>query len=162
MTGRCKFGETWNYNYPTRDGGSHSRDQATQTNITDPNCSQGEFRGQQGNSDHHYHAGVLRLDITTTMQELCDLVKFCRVQQRQHVNSTQQSAASASSWSLSRVVAKALKTLEESDLQNIQDFEPVQTTSTLHIMTKQRHNPSQALMMTLERRTEEISGECNS
>jgi hypothetical protein len=90
-----------------------------------------------------------------------DKVKFCRVQQSQHVNSTQQGAASAS-WSLSTVVAKALKTLEESDLQNIQDFEPVQSTSTLHIMTKQRHNPSQALMMTLERRTEEISGELNS
>ena len=83
-----------------------------------------------------------------------DKVKFCRVQQSQHVNSTQQGAASAS-WSLCTVVAKALKTLEESDLQNIQDFEPVQ-------MTKQRHNPSQALMMTLERRTEEISGELNS
>jgi hypothetical protein len=60
------------------------------------------------------------------------------------------------------VVMKALKRIEESALQKMQDFGPQQTANTLHIMAKHRHKTSQALLMALKFRVEVISGEFNS
>ena len=60
-------------------------------------------------------------------------------------------------------VAQALRTLEESALQNIHDFGSQGIANTLHIMAKQRHyKPIGNLLLSLERRAEAISGEFNS
>jgi hypothetical protein len=60
-------------------------------------------------------------------------------------------------------VAKALRTLEESAMQNIHDFGSQQIVNTIHIMVKERHyEHKENLLLTLDRRTEAISGEFNS
>ena len=60
-------------------------------------------------------------------------------------------------------VAKTLRMLEESALQNIDDFGSQGIANTLHILAKQRnYKPKENLWLALERRAEAISGEFNS
>ena len=59
-------------------------------------------------------------------------------------------------------LAQALQTLEESALQNMQDFGAQGIASTLHIMAKQKYKATGPLLLALERRAEAISGEFNS
>ena len=61
-----------------------------------------------------------------------------------------------------KALAQALQTLEESALQNMQDFGAQEIANTLHIMAKQRYKASGPLLLALERRAEAISGEFNS
>ncbi len=58
-----------------------------------------------------------------------------------------------------KALAQELQTLEESAMQNMQDFGPQQIASTLHIMAKQRYKARGHLLLALERRAEAISGE---
>jgi len=61
------------------------------------------------------------------------------------------------------VAKAALRTLEESALQNIDDFGSQEIANTLHIMAKQRHyKPIENLLLALEGRAEAISGEFDS
>jgi hypothetical protein len=59
-------------------------------------------------------------------------------------------------------LAQALQTLEESALQNMQDFGAQEIANTLHIMAKQRYKATGPLLLALERRAEAISGKFNS
>jgi hypothetical protein len=99
------------------------------------------------------------------MQELCELI---------HASSTQFNHVNVAT-AFRRVlqmprrgvsqdtVAKALRKLEESALQNIHDFESQGIANTLHIMAKQRHYKSmENLVLALEHRAETISGEFSS
>ena len=99
------------------------------------------------------------------MQELCELIHASSMQFN-HVN-----VASAFPRVLQMpprgvsedTMAKALRTLEESALQNIHDFGSQGIANTLHIMAKQRHyKPIENLLLALEGRAEVISGEVNS
>jgi hypothetical protein len=60
-----------------------------------------------------------------------------------------------------KVLAQALQTLEESALQNMQDFRAQQIANTLHIIAKQRYKATGPLLLALQRRAESISGEFN-
>jgi hypothetical protein len=61
------------------------------------------------------------------------------------------------------VAKAALRTLEESALQNIDDFGSQEIANTLHMMAKQRHyKPIENLLLALEGRAEAISGEFDS
>jgi hypothetical protein len=137
----------------TRQGGSsHSRAQAphTTTQHRRPNKQNVELNKQ--------------IQSTTNIQELCDLIRSSSAEFN-HVNvaTALRKVLQAPRRGVSpEVVVKALKTLEESALQQMQDFGPQQTANTLHIMAKYRHKPSQALLMALEGRAEAISGEFNS
>jgi hypothetical protein len=61
-----------------------------------------------------------------------------------------------------QAVERALQALEESALQNMEDFGPQEIANTAHIMAKQRYEPTEPLRLELERRAEAISGEFNS
>jgi hypothetical protein len=61
-----------------------------------------------------------------------------------------------------KALAQALQTLEESALQNMQDFGAQEIFNTLQIMAKQRYKATGPLLLALERRAETISGEFNS
>ena len=106
-----------------------------------------------------------RISSIDSMQELCELI---------HASSTQFNHVNVAT-AFRRVlqmprrgvsqdtVAKALRKLEESALQNIHDFESQGIANTLHIMAKQRHYKSmENLVLALEHRAETISGEFSS
>ncbi len=60
-------------------------------------------------------------------------------------------------------MAKALRTLEDSALQNIHDFASQGIANTLHITAKQRYyKPQETLLLVLEGRAEGLSVEFNS
>ena len=59
-------------------------------------------------------------------------------------------------------LAQALQTLEESALQNMQDFGAQGIANTLHIMAKQRYKAKSPVLLALEQQAEAISGEFNS
>ena len=98
------------------------------------------------------------------MQELCELI---------HASSTQFDHVNVSTvfrkvLKMSRrggsqdTVAKTLRTLEDSALQNIHDFGSKGIANTLHIMTKERYyKPQETVLLALEGRVESISGEFN-
>ena len=100
------------------------------------------------------------------MQELFELINssssefnhvnvttaFRKVQQLQHLRGVSQDS-----------VAKALRILEDSALQKLQDFDSQGIASTLHTMAKLRgYKPKETLLLALEGRAEAISGEFDS
>ena len=90
-----------------------------------------------------------RIQSITNVQDLCDLIRSSSAEFN-HVNvaTALRKVLQAPRRGVSpEVVVTALKTLEESALQNMPDFGPQQTSNTLHIMAKHRHKPSQALLM---------------
>ena len=92
-------------------------------------------------------------------RELCDFVST-HAAEFNHVN-----VATAFRQVLKKppkALAQALQTLEESALQNMQDFGAQAMANTLHIMAKQRYKATGPLLVALERRAEAISGEFNS
>ena len=131
-------------------GSSHSRAQAPHTTQhRRPNKQNIELNKQ--------------IQSTTNIQELSDLIRSSSAE-FDHVNvaTALRKVLQAPRRGVSpEVVVTALKAMEESALQKMQDFGPQETANTLHIMAKHRHKPSQALLMALDRRAEEISGEFN-
>ena len=100
------------------------------------------------------------------MQELFELINssssefnhvnvttaFRKVQQLQHLRGVSQDSA-----------AKALRILEDSALQKLEDFDGQGIASTLHTMAKLRgYKPKETLLLALEGRAEAISGEFSS
>ncbi len=60
-------------------------------------------------------------------------------------------------------VEQALRSLEESVLQNIEDFELQQITNTLHAMAKARYTPTNPLVLdVLEQQAEAVAGTMNA
>jgi hypothetical protein len=103
---------------------------------------------------------IMRISDT---RELCDFV-LTHAADFNHVN---EATAFRQILKNQRVVppkslAQALQTLEESALQNMQDFAARHIASTLHIMAKQKYKPTGNLLLALERRAGAISGEFNA
>ncbi len=94
-------------------------------------------------------------------RELCDFV-LTHAAEFNHVNVVNTFRQILKRGIPPKSLAQALQTLEESALQNIQDFADQQIANTLHIMTKQRYKATGPLLLALERRPEEIFGEFNS
>ena len=105
-----------------------------------------------------------RIQSMTNIQELWDLIRSSSAGFN-HVN---VATALRKVLQLPRhgvspeVVVKALKTIEESALQKMQVFGTQEIANTWHIMAKHRHKPSQALLMALECRAEELAEEFNT
>ena len=99
------------------------------------------------------------------MQELCELI-HASCAQFNHVNvaTAFRRVLQMPRRGVSQdTVAKTLRTLEESALQNIHDFGSQGSANTLHILAKQRHyKPIENILLALERRAEAILGEFNS
>ena len=98
------------------------------------------------------------------MQELCDLI-HARSTEFNHVNVAtafrkvlQMPRDGVSQDS----VAKALQILDNSALHKMKTFDSQGIASTLHIMAKKSHKPSETLMLALQGRAEAMSEKFNS
>ena len=97
--------------------------------------------------------------------QLCTLITAC-VAEFNHVNvstALRKLLQDHNNGGLSEVVQRALRSLEESALHNIEDFESQTLANTLHAMAKARYTPTNPLVIgALERRAEALAGTFNA